>query len=217
MLMGISKLDLLIVFVIIISIIFSLNAPKYLQSKGKDVFAAVMTYKTLKEKGLDATIEVTGITNDYDIEKVSGIILGTTPSRIYIWDGNYTWLVFDKEEFVIIEEEPMIPYIHPSLITIYPTSEVVVSDKCEGDFFVNKIVFLKLNDETNEVLCDYIMRKVWKEYGGEVICKYGGNDLELNLNYIRNLDDKFIHNTISDFGYYVMKEWVVHEECLMIE
>lgn len=217
MFMKISKLDLLIVLVIVISIVISLNATKYLQSKGEDVFAAVMTYKSLKEKGFDATIEVTGITNDYDLKKISGIILGTTPTKIYVWDGNYTWLVFKKEDFILLDEKPMTPYIHPSLITLYPSRENVVSNKCEGNFFVKEIVFLELNDEANEVLCDFIMRKVWEKYGGEVVCKSGGKYLELNLNYIYNLDPNFIRNAISDFGYHIIKEWVVQEKCLMIE
>lgn len=215
----ITKLDLLIVFVILAYIFFSINTPKYLQSKGEDIYAAIMTYRSLVERGYGVKVEITGITNEYELKRITGIILGTTPTRIYFWDGNRTWLAFDKKEFMHLAEEPKTPYIRPSIITLYPVEsyKLEASGECKGDTFIRKVVYLELNKPANKILCEYLSSKIWEKYGGEVVCEYGGNNLKLDFKFVHNLDDRFVSEVISNFGYAIEEEKVVHKECLVLK
>jgi len=214
----ITKLDLLIILAVLLYVYFSLNTPKYLQSKGDDIYAAVMTYRSLVERGYGVKVEITGTTNEYKFEKISGIILGSTPTRIYFWDGNRTWLAFDKKEFMRLVEEPQIPYIRPSIMTFYPVEDynLEVSEECEDNVFVRKVVYIRLNETADEILCDYVASKVWEKYGGEVECKYGENDLKLDFKFVHKLEDEFVSEVLSNFGYHIVEEKITYKECLVL-
>lgn len=215
----ITKLDLFIIFIILAYVYFSLNTPKYLQSKGDELFAAVMTYRSLIERGYGVKVEVAGITKDYKFEKVSGIILAASPTRFYLWDGNKTWLVYDKAEFIRLTEEPKIPYLRPSIITLYPTESyrLKLTKECKTNSFVHEIVYLTLNDTTNSVLCDYISRSIWRKYGGEVDCSFGGNYLKLEFNFLHDFDEKYTSKILSDLGYRIKEKIIVQKDCWVLE
>lgn len=222
--MKLTKLDWeiisLIGLIITASVYVILNAPKYFQIKGDELFAAVMTYKTLVKNGFGAKAEITGITDEYEAKTISGLILDTTPTRMYVWDGNQSWVVFQKEEFVKLAEEPTTPYLRPSAITLYPTQEynLTVLETCEpgDDVFVRKLIYLKLNTTTSKILCNYLSRKIWNGYGGEVECNWDGKYVELNLRFIHGWEDGFVERTLSDFGYEIEKSWVLDQECLVL-
>lgn len=222
--MRVTRLDMGIILLICLIITGSayilLNAPKYFQIKGDELFAAVMTYKTLVKNGFGAKVEITGVTEEYQSKTISGLVLGTTPTRMYVWDGNQSWVVFQTKEFIKLDKEPITPYLRPSTITLYPTQEynLTVLEVCNpGDnIFMRKLVYVKLNITTNKVLCNYLSRKVWNEYGGEVECNCDGKYMELNVGFIHGWDDGFIERTLSDFGYGIEKSWVLDEECLVL-
>ncbi len=218
--MGVTRLDVLIVLIILVWLYFSFAGPKYFEVKGQDIFGAIMTYETLEARGLGARADVTGIGfEDQRLIKVSGIILDASPEKIYLWDGDRTWVVFQKSRFLEIDERPQTPYIYPSSITLYPDESFRISrtDACSPDSFSTETLYMMLDKPASDILCSYLSNRLWSSYRGEISCNQAGNHLELSLALVRGFDHAYLNQVLSEFGYEAEKTWSLGRECLVIE
>ncbi len=218
--MRITKLDVLIVLIILVWLYFSFTGAKYFETKGQDIFGAIMTYDTLTGRGFGVQADITG--TGFDAQrpvKISGIVLDASGEKMYVWDSDTLWVVFQKERFLEMENKPETPYLFPSSITLYPSESfrIASSDSCAQDSFSSRVVFVMLDMPANEVLCSYLSSVLWEKYRGEIECVHGGDYLKLRLTLLKGFDSDFLTQAISDFGYKAEKTWSSGTDCLVIE
>lgn len=218
--MKITKLDVLIILIILIWLYFSFTSPKYFEIKGQDLFGAIMTYDTLHSKGFGVKADITGIGFEAQrLVKVSGIVLDTTGEKMYIWDGDTLHVIYQKTRFLEIKKIPETPYLYPSSITLHPSEDfrIVQTEECGRDSFSSEVVYIVLDKPASEVFCSYLSRRVWEGYGGEIECEYGGSQIKLTLTLLRKFEPASLSQLISEFGYDIEKTWSSGRDCLMIE
>lgn len=217
--MRITKLDVLIILVVVVWLYFSFTGSKYFEVKGQDLFGAIMTYDTLAGRGFGIKAEVIG--TGFESQKpvrVSGIVLEATGEKMYIWDGETTWVIFQRDRFLELEERPLTPCLYPSSLTLYLSESFSVGEgECGGESFLSENIYLVLDRPANEVLCSYLSRSLWERYRGEIECSYGGNYLELRLTLLKGFDPDFLESLVSEFGYNLENSFSLDRECLVIE
>ncbi|MFQ6010131.1 MAG: hypothetical protein ACE5J7_03380 [Candidatus Aenigmatarchaeota archaeon] len=218
--MRITITDVLIVLLIVVFVYFSLTAPRYFQVKGNELFGAVMTYKTLVGRGYGADAEISGIGSGFDLQSIEGIVIDATSTRMYIWDSNRVHVVFQKDEKNPLAHgsEPQSPYITSSIITLRPTQSYSLEETgCEGAEFVSQTLYIELDKETDSIVCDYISKKLWDRFGGEIGCRADGNHARINLAFAHDFSFGEIENTFSDFRYKVESYQTLSTKCLVLK
>jgi len=218
--MRITKLDVLIVLIILVGLYFSLTGLKYFEIKGQDMFGAIMTYDTLTGRGFGVQADVIG--TEFDAQrpvKVSGIVLDATGEKMYIWDSEKVLVIFQKERFLEMENRPETPYLFPSSITLYPSESfrLARTEECSQNSFSNEVIYAMLDKPASEVLCSYLSRTLWEKYSGEVECTHGGDYIELKLTLLNGFDSASLKQAVSEFGYEMERTWSSGRECLVIE
>jgi hypothetical protein len=217
--MRITKLDVLIVLIILVWLYFSFTGLKYFEIKGQDLFGAIMTYDTLTGRGFGVQADITG--TGFDAQrpvKISGMVLDATGEKMYLWDGDILWVIFQKERFLKLQKEPQTPYLFPSSITLYPSESFRLARvECSQDSFSNEVVYITLDKPASDVLCSYVSKRIWDAYRGEVECTHGGSQIELKLTLLKGFDPASLNQLVSEFGYKIENEWSPGRECLVIE
>ncbi|MEM5804817.1 MAG: hypothetical protein QXU82_03170 [Candidatus Aenigmatarchaeota archaeon] len=218
--MKITVTDILIVLLIVTFVYFSLNEPRYFQTKGNDLFGASMTYKTLIGKGYGADAEISGIGSDFGLKSVKGPVIDATATRIYVWDGARVQTIFQKDEKNPLAEglAPQTPYITSSIITLKPTDVYRFAEAgCEGADFTTETLYLDLDKDADSVVCSYVSKKLWDSFGGEVSCAADGMHAMLEFSFAHGFSADVVESALSDFGYRVIGSRTLSQKCLVLK
>ena len=218
--MKLTITDVLIILLISAFVFFSLNQPRYFQTKGNDLFGATMTYKTLLGRGYGADIEISGIDSDSNLKAVKGKIIDASSTRIYIWDGTRVYTVFQKDEKNPLAEgpAPQTPYITSSIITLKPTdSYSFKTSECGSAEFISESMFLELDKAADSVVCSYVSKKLWDSFGGEVACSADGSHAMLKFNFAHAFSEDKMNEAFSDFGYRILDSKTLSQKCLVLK
>ena len=104
--MRITKLDVLIILIILVWLYFSFTGTRYFEIKGQDLFGAIMTYDTLTGRGFGVRADVIG--TGFDAQrpvKVSGMVLGASGEKMYLWDGDTLWVIYQRARFLEMQKK----------------------------------------------------------------------------------------------------------------
>ena len=218
--MRITLTDVLIILLIVVFAYFTLTAPKYFQVKGNDLFGAVMTYKTLESRGYGADVEISGIGSGFDLQSIEGVVIDATSTRMYIWDSSRVHVVFQKDEKNPLAQgtEPQSPYVTSSIITLTPSQSYAFEESgCENAVLTSKTMYLELDKEADSIVCDYVSKKLWSKFSGEVNCRADSTHARIILTFAHDFSFGEVESVFSDFGYTVMGHQDLSTKCLVLK
>lgn len=214
--MKLSKLDFLIILLVIVFLFFGLNQERFFRVKSDNIFGAIMTHRTLVKRGYQSNVTVKGIDmEDLEFKELNGVIIDTEPDKIYFSSQGKTWVIAAEEEELEEEsEDSSLRLFKLSSIYLKPTKSFKVVDKCSKDSYVSGSFYYRLESPMNEVNCELLESELMKEYGGSVKCIYSGGSLILKTKYMKFEGN--ISPLLSKINNSVEKTMVLSKRCKLI-
>lgn len=216
--MKLTKLDFLIILLVVASVVVGLTQERYFRVKGNNIYGTVMTHRTLVKRGYQSNATIKGIDmQDHKFKKLNGIIIDTKPDRIYFSTRNKTWLILpsktDKEDVEDLENSAF-RLLQTSSIYLEPTKSFKVTDSCGEDSYISGKFYYELEGPANEVTCEFLTSKLIDRYGGKITCKHAADRLILNTKYMKFNGD--IGSVIWRINNSVTKSITISKQCKTI-
>ncbi len=204
--MGLTKLDVVVIILVILAAVVALNQERFFRVRGDNIFGAVMTHRTLVERGWQSNVTVKGIDiHTSSFREKNGFIVDTEPEKIYFVSGGESWILLDHEDDDdIVDDYRDAGYrlLAVSSLNLEPTKEFNVTEECTDESYVSGKFYYTMESPVGPVTCDFLKSRILSKYGGNVECMHSGHELMLTSEWTRFDGDidgimENLHNSVS--------------------